>query len=355
MRLPPQINCRGLTTIFALAICLGFCGCDRNGEGHVEVPEPQPLRPRSNEEIVSTLNANTAKLEQALWSTSVQVVAHIIDEKKDEHTYNLEGSLLFHKPRNLLIKLRPGVGGEVMQIGSNRDEYWAWIEPELNRMWWGRYQHANKPCSQRVLVRPDELVAALGIGLPDTRNTDLIGPLRRSGKSVDILQYARRNTAGNFEPVQEYWISREPPHLVELVAFFDQFGRKAMTASLTDYQPAYENGPLLAHKVSVFWPVEGSKLSLAVRGFRAIDATKLTAAAFARPMDSPPLPARVAQNIFQIDADCEAVDANWNEFGSESVLPTGFDTSEPADDEYADTPANVTAAPAVAPTETDQD
>lgn len=193
-------------------------------------------------------------------------------------------------------------------------------------MWWGRYEHANKPCAQRVLVRPDELVAALGIGLPKTEGTDLIGPIRRSGKKFDILQYVRLTSDGLPEPVQEYWISRKAPYLVELVAFFDQYGRKAMTASLTDYQPAYEDGPLLAHKVSVFWPIEGSKLSLAVRRYRGIDSTKLKESAFARPIESPPLPSSVSQNIFRIDADCDSFDSGWNDFGGEPVVPTGIES-----------------------------
>jgi len=330
--------------IFLIAtLVFAWTGCDEPSATVVDkVPPPPPERPRSNEDIVFTLEANTAKLDQALWSNSVQVVARIVDENKKDHAYNLEGSLLYSQPRNLLIKLRPGVGGEVMQIGSNRDEFWAWVEPEINRMWWGRYEHANKPCAQRVLVRPDELVAALGIGLPKTEGTDLIGPIRRSGKKFDILQYVRLTDEGLPEPVQEYWISRKAPYLVELVAFFDQFGRKAMTASLTDYQPAYEDGPLLAHKVSVFWPIEGSKLSLAVRRYRAIDSTKLKDSAFARPTDSPPLPASVAQNILRIDADCDSFDSGWNDFGTDAVLPTGIagDDVEIDDSQEASITAN---------------
>ncbi len=344
---------RGCWSIFlTVSLVAAWAGCDGKTKDVVDdTPAPTPERPRSNEDIVATLKENTAKLDQALWSNSVQVVARIVDEDKKEHAYNLEGSLLYSQPRNLLIKLRPGVGGEVMQIGSNRDEFWAWVEPEINRMWWGRYEHANKPCAQRVLVRPDELVAALGIGLPKTEGTDLIGPIRRSGKNFDILQYVRLTADGLPEPVQEYWISRKAPYLVELVAFFDQYGRKAMTASLTDYQPAYEDGPLLAHKVSVFWPIEGSKLSLAVRRYRGIDSTKLKDSAFARPIESPPLPSSVAQNIFRIDADCDSLDAGWNDFGGEPVVPTGIDS------EFDEALAPPTDAPITAnePTEAEDD
>ena len=271
-------------------------------------PEPQvrPVRSRSQQEIVGRIQENARRLDQALWSSNVQVVARFTDEDGESHPYNLEGSLLFQRPRNLLINLRPGIGDNVMQVGSNDAEYWAWIEPEISRMWWGRHEYADYPCAENILVNPSELVAAMGIDLPGPRS-GLIGPIHKSGRSSDILEYVRKTPGGGYRIVQEYRVMRVPPFLVEIVVFYDAGGKRAMTAHLTDYRPAWESGPLLAHQISIDWPREGNKLNMAIATFKPVESDKLRAAAFARPTQSPPLPASVARHVVQVDAECDGL------------------------------------------------
>lgn len=266
-------------------------------------PPTHPTPPRSQAEIVAVIHANERKLDRALWSSSVKVVARFTDEKGKSHPYNLEGSLLFQRPRNLLINLRPGLGDNVMQVGSNDGEYWAWIEPELARMWWGHHENTGKPCSQDVLINPSELVAAMGIGLPGPAS-GLIGPILKRGKETDFLDYTRTSSSGRVRFVQEYRVMREPPFLVEVVIVFDNSGGHAMTAHLSEYKPAWENGPLLAHKISIDWPKDGNKLNMAIGGFKPVDTDKLRGSAFARPTESPPLPPAVLRNVIQVDANC---------------------------------------------------
>ncbi len=329
------------TRFYALAMffLLAFVvGCPQPPEPPIITgPEPRIERARTDQEILDTIRANEAKLNRALWSSNVAVVAHINDRKGDEHTYNLEGTMLFQRPRNLLINLRPGIGDNVMQVGSNETEYWAWIEPELSQMWWGRHEHAGKACADDVFVNPSELVAAMGIGLP----RDMIGPLRKSGKHSDLLHYGRQNEDGAYQLTQEYRVMREPPYLVNVVIFYDEFGRKAMTASLDDFKAAWEGGPLIAHKVSVIWPLDKNKLSLKVGSFKNFDESKIKANAFARPIDSPPLPAGVFANMSQVDAACDrpgnparsAVEpTGWNDDGTpfyDSVDPRYDAASDP--------------------------
>ena len=308
------IDQRGLAVFALLMMLVGLAGCPPRPPVDPE-PPIRPQRHRSQDEIVRTIRDNERKLDQALWSSNVKVVARFTDEKGTSHPYNLEGSLLFQRPRNLLINLRPGIGDNVMQVGSNDREYWAWIEPELARMWWGRHENTGKACSQDVLINPSELVAAMGIGLPGP-NSGLIGPILKSGNNSDLLDYARNTSSGAIRLVQEYRVMREPPFLVEVVIFFDARGTKMMTAHLTDYKPAWDGGPLLAHKISIDWPKDGNKLNMAVGTFKPVDSDKLRASAFARPVESPPLPAGVSRNVIQVDANCDPgfgiEPTNWN-------------------------------------------
>ena len=116
-------------------------------------PDP-PRAPRTNAEIVRTIEINNRLLDRALWSNSVTVKARFEDSDGKEHPYNLEGSFLFDRPLRLLIDLRPGLGNKVMQIGSNDDDYWFWIEPEVGVMRWGRHRHVGKPGVDRAGIRP---------------------------------------------------------------------------------------------------------------------------------------------------------------------------------------------------------
>jgi hypothetical protein len=283
--------------------------------------DSRPEQARSDAEILETIRANESKLNRALWSSDVVVVAHINDKKGDEHTYNLEGTMLFQRPRNLLINLRPGLGDNVMQVGSNETEYWAWIEPELSQMWWGRHAYAGRSCAEDVFVNPSELVAAMGIGLP----RGMIGPLRKFGNHADLLHYGRQTEDGSYQLTQEYRVMRAPPYLVDVVVFYDEYGRKAMTASLDDFREAWDGGPLLAHQVSVIWPLDKNKLSLRVGSFKNFDESKVKRDAFDRPVDSPPLPPSVYANMIQVDAACDrpgdarrrpVEPAGWNDDGT---------------------------------------
>ena len=245
-------------------------------------------------------------LNQPLWSQGVSVTARFKDDKGREHTYNLEGSFLFRKPHNLRLDLRPSVGDPVMQIGSNDQDYWIWIEPEIKAMRWGRYRHVGKPCADQLTVRPDQLGPALGLaGLPDT-DDGLIGPARKYGRTHDILYYLRQKPGGEYILEQEYWIDRSPPYMIRRVLYRDTFGQDVMSSLLDDYRPAWEGGPLIAHTVSIIWPKKDGQLTMWIGATKAMPPEKVGPKAFLRPQKAD-LPSGI-ERIIQVDADCDALE-----------------------------------------------
>ncbi len=310
-------------------VCLtGGFGCQPHDGGSVRDDQPPPP-PRAVGEIVSVLRGNAAKLDRPLWSNSVTVTARFKDADDKEHVYNLDSNLLFRRPRGLRMDLRPGLGDQVMQIGSNAEDYWLWIEPELGSMWWGRHKHGGKPCAGTISVRPDQLVAALGLGgLPDHED-GLIGPARKFGKAYDILYYLRRtamddgmtdddhaarhdDTARHDDAARqatpylldrEYWVERFPPYMVRVIQFRDVIGRVSMSAFLDDYRQVWDDGPWLAHDVTIKWPIEEGRFTMKITRFRTLDASKVSPAAFARPSIDQ-LPGGI-DRIIQTDEDCD--------------------------------------------------
>jgi len=263
-----------------------------------------PPPPRELSEIVQTIEQNAALLDRALWSNNVHVTARFEDADGKEHVFNLDGNLLYQPPQNLRLDLRPGLGDQVMQIGSNAQDYWVWIEPELHRMWWGRYRHLHKPCTEKMPVRPDQLLFALGVGgLPKATDT-LYGPARKFGRQRDILYYIRPKAGGGFLIDREYWVDRTPPYQIRVVILRDRFGQITMSALLDDYRPAWSEGPLVAHTISIIWPQDDGKFTMFMDSVRGVQASEVRPGSFERPTDGR-LPAPVRGNVLQIDADCD--------------------------------------------------
>lgn len=278
-----------------------LCGCPPpNGEIEPVGPPPPP---RTIEDIVATIEANAALLDRALWSNSVTVTARLVDEKAKEHAYNLDSSFLFSPPRCLRLDLRPGLGDQVMQIGSNDSDYWIWIEPEMGKMWWGRHRHVGKPCAETISVRPDQLTTALGLsGLPRAGD-GLIGPARKYGRTYDVLYYLHEQPGGGYLLEREYLVERVSPYLLRSIRFRDRLGRVSMSAFLDDYRPAWDGGPLVPHTINVIWPKDDGKFTMWIKRLRGMEAEKVNARAFDRPT-ADALPGGI-ERVIQVDGDCE--------------------------------------------------
>ncbi|HKQ49211.1 MAG TPA: hypothetical protein VJZ71_14160 [Phycisphaerae bacterium] len=280
--------------VFASLLAASFCmGC-RKGNEEIESGPPRDLP-----DIVSAIQANADRVDRPLWAGNVNVTARVKDDRGKRHSYNLEGSLLFDKPRNLRMDLRPGLGDQVMGLGSNDQEYWVWIEPEMKAMHWGRHRYADQPCARSTGIRVDQLVGALGMGGLPSGSEGLSGPTRREGKKHDILEYRR---SGGVAVDREYWVSRAPPYQIHVVNFRDAQRRIVMSAMLEDYEPAWQGGPLVPRAVSMIWPQEEGKFTMRVSRLKGMEPGKVAPTAFVRP-DQAKLPKGVAE-IIQVDADC---------------------------------------------------
>lgn len=261
-------------------------------------------RTRSTEEILSVIQQNASRLDRALWSSSVTVHAKFKDEKGHRHTYNLEGSLLFRKPKDLRIDLRPGIGDRVMEIGSNEQEYWFWVEPEMHLMRWGRHRFVGMPCSEHISVRPDQLASLFGFdGLP-TAADGFSGPVRRDSSQFDILEYAQTLNAANpgVAPLtRRYYVDRTAPYLVRMVNIYDSKGQIVVSALFDNFRPGWAGGPLVAHDYSVIWPLEDGRFTMSA--IKIEGRTKVSERAFVMPSRSE-LP-RGVHDVIQVDADCK--------------------------------------------------
>lgn len=289
----------------SILLLLPLTGCPPRERPAFEEGPPKDLR--TTAEIVETIQANAAKLDQALWSSSVSATGYYRDNQGKEQSFNFDGTLLYRRPRGFRMDLRPGLGDQVMQIGSNDETFWVWIEPKMQAMHWGHHRNAGLPCCEKMPVRPDQLVSALAVGgLPDGSG-GLYGPIRDARTTYDVLTYHRGSP---FHDHRRYYIEREPPYLVRLVVFRDELGLDVTSAFLSDYKTAWEGGPMLPHEVSVIWAQDGAKFTMSVGAYLPKKESEVNPRAFIMP-DRPTLPAGI-ERIIQVDADCADATASPN-------------------------------------------
>ncbi len=286
-------------TIIAASGCLLLCGCPPQSP---DVPVRSGEVERSLTAIVSTINANNSQIDRPLYASAVQVSAQFVDDRGKAHSYSLEGGLLVRSPSDFRLDLRHPLSEPIMQVAANSDEFWLWIRPETSTYWWGRFANVGKPCMDAMPLRPDELADVLGMRpLPNGRDGS-IGPARIFGDKYDRLIYLRRSNDA-FSVEREYWVERTSPFLVRLILFRDAMGRRSMNALLDDYRAAWSGGPLVAHKISVYWPQhdgrpEQGRLLLTID--RWTEPGRISSRAFVRPVSAPEGISRTVQ----VDAEC---------------------------------------------------
>lgn len=286
-------------TIISASSCLALFGCH---QPQPEITTPTGAIERSLTAIVSTINANNSQIDRPLYASPVQVSAKFVDDRGHSHSYVLEGGLLVRCPSDFRLDLRHSLSEPVMQVAANADEFWLWIRPETSTFWWGRFANVGKPCMDPMPLRPDELADVLGMRPLPTARDGAVGPARIFGEKYDRLVYLRR--AGDaFSVEREYWVERTPPFLVRLILFRDEMGRRSMNALLDDYRAAWSGGPLVAHKISVYWPQKAGKLEegrLLLTIDRWTEPNRISSRAFVRPESAPEGIARTVQ----VDLEC---------------------------------------------------
>jgi hypothetical protein len=239
-------------------------------------PPPQPAYTgptESMEEVVRAINANNSKLP-SLWATiaSSGMDASIVDDKGKRHDYVLGGTLLYRAPGDVKLTGKHDLAGEVFAIGSNRDFYWlSTKEPETETLW-GRYKYLGAECAQPIPIRPDLVLAVLGVSTVSPDFLTEPAPVMRFNNKADAYMFiwSARVPAGmpeRWAAVKEVWYDRQTKR-PKVVVLFDPSGRVVIEAHLAEHVPVKvpdmprENWPTVASRYDLVFPDSGSRLRL---------------------------------------------------------------------------------------------
>ncbi len=228
-----------------VSLLVGAPGCEkpkpRLAPVKIEVPEtPAPVKT-----IVERVNANADRMPEGvlLISSPVEIWAGYLDEEEKEHRLDGKGLLVFAKPNFLYLDLRHGLSGSIAEIGSDGKRYWAWYK-ESKTLYWGKWEHLDKPRIRDMPVRPSQLIAALGLTRLPGGTSEFLGPWPRPyDEPIPHTLHPQyrlgyfRLTDDGIRLARDYCISRVPPFLPERIIFGDKQGRVLCEATLTELKP----------------------------------------------------------------------------------------------------------------------
>ena len=221
--------------------------------------QPEPARFLPKDEAIARVNANNARIDGAVQAKRVSARGHCVTDTGTKRSFDLSGGMLYLAPRHLYCDLKQ-LGQTVMRIGSNPGEYWLWFQPEVDTLWWGHYAALEQGDAVGIPLRPDQIIQALGQAALDTDRTCLY---RVMGAHHQLL-YFEPAPDGERLLTKEYWLDRRPPFLIRKLLFRDRAGCVTFYAELDDYRPIRDAEALVAHRLTLRWPVDDATINLRV-------------------------------------------------------------------------------------------
>lgn len=242
---------------------LGAC---TDGPEVETVPPPEPW-----DVVLERVNANSRKMDFLLRAIPANAAGRLTLDDGRQETFDLPAKLLFRKPRGLFLQLEHALFGKI-EIGSNDEEFWTWIQFDEPRYWWGRHDLIASGTATDMPIRPDHLVDVLGLSdLPEQTGGPL-GPIPWLGSNRYELNFLGR------DPVTEqlYYtrsvdIDRREPFLIREVVYFRRDGRPYLTADLNDYRPIDGTDVRAPRRVRVDWLDSEDWLELTFRKMGTFD------------------------------------------------------------------------------------
>lgn len=270
---------RRLALVGLVVGLVALTGCPPPKGLSTEVPPP-PLRPVA--EQVAAVNRNVAGITRTLSGGGINVSSKIQDEGKT-HRYDLDGKIRFLPPRFLYFDLSHLGVPSAVHIGSNDEQFWVWVKPEQNKLWYGRWADLHPADTKHMPLAPDMILSAMGLAPLPTAGSGLVGPMPRVD---DHRYYKLLYSAGGENGLwiqREYWLDRYPPFLPRVVVFREPDGQVQMQATLDDYQSVEGSPVYVARDVRMIWPKEDDSLRIRFGKLKFDEKTTADSPAFISP------------------------------------------------------------------------
>lgn len=228
-------------------------------------PRNGPLAVLSPARATAIVNENCARIGGTLRASGPVSGAFRTPDGRTRR-FDVDGTLFFLAPASLRLDLK-ALGGTQMLLGSNANHYW--YNNKLDGDYYLSRPHGptGEDVSELVPVRPDQLIAALGL-TPIQE-----GPVGRGGTLVvhrveDVYQqvlFVVQDDGQRPMLQKEYWLDRRDPRLISRVVFRNVGGELEMESRLSNYRRMGEGGALLPTLIEARWPAMGATMRFSIR------------------------------------------------------------------------------------------
>jgi hypothetical protein len=212
-----------------------------------------PIEPENAmSKVVGRVNANSGWLNFVLEAHGEVKAQHINSNGKPE-PFDGTVALIYRRPRDLAMKIEHTLGVDVLQAGTNGEEFWVWKRLNEDVYWWGRHAEMTPQAAAKLPIRPDQLAEVLGVsGLP-TQPDPQRGPrFQTLAEYYQLTFYASDN--GRRYAYKVIKIDRRWPYLVSGVEFLSPTGREIAVARLGKYERVGSSALLMPRLVWIDWP-----------------------------------------------------------------------------------------------------
>ena len=233
-------------------------------------PPPEPYRGPTEAmyDVVKEINRNNNKLP-TLWASISKMQISFLDEKEKRHDETLDGTLLYRSPRDVKVLGHADVVGNVLEIGSNRDNYWLIAKkPGPDQAWWGRYKYLGDPRAKPIPVSPALVLEVLGVSTINEDFNAIPVPVMRFNNDSDAYMFIwNAKLPDRWVAVKEVWYDRATKRPMK-VFLFDTSGRIILSARLDKFKPvevpelSKDQWPMVATDYRLNFPENESSMHL---------------------------------------------------------------------------------------------
>lgn len=241
-------------------------------------------------EAVEALNAHRRSIMPLRAGGNCLIEWYDNDGKK--HNENPAITLVLYPPNRLYFR-GDILGGEAIRLGTNAEEFWFRIKPEVSTYWWGNRLEAQR-CRMGGYLSPETLLEALGMVQVDT-NWIFIGQ-----GGYDTLTMI----AADATPVKRIYVDWRD-YLIKKIEYFDSLGQVNAVVEMSNYTDG-EDGVVVPSSISIV--NIGSKsgnvaIDITLRNINLFSPTKaqLEGKLFSKP------PFDDFETIYELDSDCKFI------------------------------------------------
>ena len=216
--------------LIAAVFSLGGCG--------PQVPKEIVTCPGAESSVQALLSLKSKPENMVSLKANGQCrLRYYVDEKPKPQTENFNVKLWFNPPSELYLQGDIALNARGLVLGSNDEEFWFSVKPEVSSYWWGRWSELKN--SAKFMISPEILLEVVGVVKTDASASF------SAEEGFDVI--VKKNIEGGVS--KKIYIDRCTHQVVKII-YFDKKGNELIDVQLDTYTEVVE-GFFVPSKITI--------------------------------------------------------------------------------------------------------